>query len=140
MRFDNRTISPRVSKAVQIAEKLFEPDSKMISDLYNKNDFEFNSGDGHEVCKKILESHAVSKIYFYKPFNPLTRAIGYRDSKGIHINVRKFDSLTEADLVGLLGHEHLHDIGFGHGNNYKTDFKCKFSVNYFVSENILRWL
>lgn len=139
MKFDNRTIEPRVYKAIMDAEYLLLPDSKMMAELAVKDDFAFNSGTGKEVVHKIVNCNKKAAVYFYKPFNPFTKALGYSDGKDIHLNVRVFDKLSHNDLVGLLCHEWLHFL-FSHGNNYKTEFKVKFSVNYFVSENVSRWL
>jgi len=87
-----------------------------------------------------MKCEKVAPIFFYKPFNVFSKAMGYSDGKAIYLNSRKFKDFSFNDLVGLLLHERLHMVGFSHGNNYKTAEKCLYSVNYFVSENIERWI
>jgi len=140
-RFENRTLNKDINAAIITASELLYPNSKMLRELIDKNDFKYNSGDGFSVVDKIVYNKTVAPVYFYKPFNPWTAALGYSGGKAIHLNSRKFASLSFNDLVGLLCHEWLH-IGpkFSHGNNYKTSEKCLYSVNYYVSENIGKWL
>jgi predicted metallopeptidase len=140
-RFNNRTIETKINDAIAKANELLHPCSKMMDELRSKNDWKFNSGSGEEVFKKILDCKLVAPVFFYRPFNPFTSALGYSDGVAIHLNSRKFNMLQFNSLVGLLCHEYLH-IGpkFSHGNNYKTKEKCEKSVNYFVSENVSRWL
>ena len=140
MRFEDRTLNVNVKACILKANDLFQPDSKMMKEILNKDDFKYNSGLGIEVHSKIVNCKKITPVYFYKPFNPWTSAMGYSDGKSIHLNSRKFNGFTFTDLVGLLCHERLHIAGFGHGNNYKTKDKCLYSVNYFVSENVSRWL
>lgn len=139
-RFQNNVISKKVADAVISAERLFYPESLMMNEIINKNDFKFKSGSGNEIYSKILHSKVVAPVFTYRPKWPWTKALGYSGNGAIHLNVYKLDALSHADLVGLLCHEYLHEVGFSHGNNYKTAEKVKFSVNYFVSENIGRWL
>ena len=138
--FENRTLDKSINAAIITANEMLNGSSKMMLELSHKNDFKFNSGDGETVWLKIVNYKGVTPVFFYKPFNPWTSAMGYSDGKAIYLNSRKFDSFTFSDLVGLLLHEKLHIIGFGHGNNYKTSDKCLYSVNYFVSENVRKWL
>lgn len=141
MRFHNRTLSKEINGAIIKANDLFNPESLMMKELLFKNDFKFGSGTGYQVCKKIDLCEIVAPVFFYKPRNPWTKAMGYSDSNGIHLNSRKFQWFSHSALVGLLCHEWLHfGPKFSHGNNYKTKEKCLYSVNYFVSENIEKWL
>jgi predicted metallopeptidase len=112
----------------------------MLHDISNKDNFKYNSGTGDEIVNKILKCDKIAPIFFYKPFNPFTKAMGYSDGKAIYLNSRKFKDFSFNDLVGLLCHEYLHMVGFSHGNNYKTEEKCLYSVNYFVSENMSKWI
>ena len=139
-RFENRTLDKNINAATIIASNLLEINSEMLHDIFNKNDFKYNSGTGNEIVNKILKCDKISPIFFYKPFNPFTKAMGYSDGKAIYLNSRKFKDFSFNDLVGLLCHEYLHMVGFSHGNNYKTEEKCLYSVNYFVSENIGKWI
>lgn len=140
MRFDNRTNQTSIDLAIQYALNLLNPNSKMILELTNKNDFKFNSGTGQEVVAKLLEMREPIKIFTYKPMNPWTKAIGYFDGESIHINLRKLPSMTAKDVVANLLHEYSHYCGFTHGNNFYTTEKSKFSVPYFISDNIGKWL
>jgi hypothetical protein len=75
------------------------------------------------------------------PFNPFTKAIAMTDGDGsIHFNIYKLKSGAVADLVATICHEYGHLCGFGHGNNYKTNYKCEWSLPYYLSENVSRWL
>lgn len=146
--FDNRTIEPRVFRAIKFAKELLHPDSKMMKELWHKNDFEYNSGLGQEICEKIVFFTEPTKVFFFKSKNPWSKSFGYFNNvDSIFINTRKFNELCKEDekgrmpgLIGFLCHERLHHVGFSHGNNFKTKHKCLYSVNYFVSENIERWL
>lgn len=139
-RFDNRTLDKSINAAIVISNSILGPHSEMLHDISNKDDFKYNSGTGDEIVNKILKCDKIAPIFFYKPFNPFTKAMGYSDGKAIYLNSRKFKDFSFNDLVGLLCHEYLHMVGFSHGNNYKTEEKCLYSVNYFVSENIGKWI
>lgn len=140
-RFKNNTIHAKIDEAIRDAEALLDPRSPMVFEIYTKFDFEFNSGHPVQIISKLLASkEPVVNIFTYRPFNPWTSAIGYFDGKDIHINVRKLPYLSHVDLVANLCHEYAHACGFTHGNNYKTEYKCKHSVPYFISENVGRWL
>jgi hypothetical protein len=90
---------------------------------------------------KLLTFREPLPIFTYRPWNQLTRAIGYYDGKAIHLNLRKLPSLSIKELVSNLVHEHAHYAGFTHGNNFPSEHKNQFSVPYFLSQGILqgRW-
>lgn len=140
MRFENRTLNNSIGFAITTASELLNANSKLMSELFYKNDWKYNSGTGIDVFYKITGSAKIAPIFFYKPFNPFTKAMGYSDGKAIYLNSRKFNDFSFNDLVGLLCHEYLHMVGFSHGSNYKTSEKCLYSVNYFVSENVGKWI
>lgn len=137
--FNNRTLSKKIDAATYGANLLLINDSPMMVELGLKNDFQYDSGTGEEVVKKILAFNKTTQVFTYRPWNRFTSALGYSSNGEIHINIRKLDSIEFNDLVGLLCHEYLHCVGFHHGNNYKTNHKCLYSVPYFVSENISKW-
>ena len=139
-RFENKTLDKNINAVIIKANELLVNNSPMMLEILHKNDFKYESGSGEEVFEKILNCKKVAPIFFYKPKNPFTRAMGYSDGKAIYLNSRKFKDFSFNDLVGLLCHEYLHMVGFSHGNNYKTEEKCLYSVNYFVSENIGKWI
>lgn len=144
MRFENRTLNKDfINQAIMKAEFLLSDESPMMNELLLKNDFKYGSGTGYQVCKKISECNKIAPVFFYKPRNPWTKALGYSDGKAIHLNSRKFNTFTLHDLTGLLVHEWFHfGPGFNHGNNWPSDEKNNFSVNYFCSSNISKgkWL
>ena len=140
MRFQVNIISKEVKAAAILAEGLFDYQSAMMQELAEKDDFKYNSGTGLEIFLKISRFKKTIQVFSYKPWYAYSKAIGYSDSKGIHINLRKLGSLSHADIVGWLVHEASHQVGFTHSSNYKTEEKVKFSVPYYISENISRWL
>lgn len=139
-RFKNNVISKKVAEAIIVAERLLLSDSAMISELQGKDDFRFNSGNGFEICHKILACTVVAPVFTYRPKWRFSKAIGMTQNGAIHLNIYKLEALSHVELTGLLVHEYFHMCNFGHGNNYKTAEKVKFSVPYFASENISRWL
>ena len=140
MRFRNCIINANVAHAIVQVEKLLSEDSQMIKELSQKNDFKFESGSGESVVKKLLAQREPINVYSYRPWNPLTRAIGYYDGKYIHLNIKAIENFDFNDLCGLLLHEYSHYAGFKHGNNFKTEEKCLKSVPYFLSDNVSRWV
>lgn len=143
MRFQNNVLSKKVAAAIIDAELLLDPvNSPMLKEFKNKNDFKYNSGTGDEVYTRIAECNVVAPIFTYRPKWRFSRAIGMTQNGAIHLNIYKLESLSHNDLTGLLVHEYLHLCGMGHGNNYKTAEKVKYSVNYYASEAISqgKWL
>lgn len=140
MRFDNRTIDAKIDIACFEASKLLTAMSKMMLEIEDKNDFKYESGKGQEVYKNLLITRQPIKVFTYRPFNPWTSAIGYFDGESIHINIRKLPLMSIVDITANLLHEYAHYCGYSHGNNYKTKEKCLYSVPYWISENIGRWL
>ena len=139
-KFQNNVIGYGVNDAVMVAEKLLMPESKMLKEFREKNDWKYNSGNGEQVYEKIISCTSIVPIFTYRPKWIFTKAVGYFDGQNIHINLRKIENLTTINLVALLVHEWLHAAGFSHGNNYQTDDKNKYSVNYYASENIGKWI
>jgi hypothetical protein len=139
MRFKNLTYKGVVDAAAADATRLLKLDSKLMAALLSKSDFKYDSGPTDKIVFKLLENREPIDIYTYRPWYP-SRAIGYFDGEAIHLNIRKLPALTHADLVGNLLHEYAHYCGFHHGNNYKTEDKVKYSVPYYLSENVAAWL
>lgn len=136
-RFVNNTYDLSVNKAIENAEKLLSLYSKMANDITLKDDWKFGVDD--DVLANLVKERPVIHIFTYRPWNPWTKAIGYFDGKDIHLNIKKMP-MDVVDLTGTLLHEYAHYCGYGHGNNFKNDEKCKFSVPYYLSENVGRWL
>jgi hypothetical protein len=140
MRFRNCIIDTKINEAVKIANGVLTAGSSLINDISNKDDFKYNSGHGIQVALNLILAREPINVYSYKSINPLTKAIGYFDGEAIWINTRKLDSLNMVDVVGLLLHEYSHYCGYKHGYNFKSEEKCKYSVPYFLSENVKRWI
>ena len=140
MRFKNNTLNKEISLAIKIAESLLNPNSPMIKELLKKDDFKFNSGSGSEVVLRLLAQREVINVFTYRSKLPWSKALGYFDGKAIYINVRKLPGLDLIELASLILHEYAHYCGMNHGNNFKTQEKALFSVPYFISENVHRWI
>jgi hypothetical protein len=140
MRFINKTIHSDITRAIDDATKLLQGHSSLMEEIRTKNDFKFNSGTGREVYLRLLPLREPIDIFTFRSINPWSRSVGYFDGEAIHINTRKIDGLDHADMVGLLLHEFSHYCGFKHGNNYKTREKMLYSLPYWLSENVKRWL
>jgi hypothetical protein len=140
MRFINMTNNKELTTAAYIASELLHPSSPLIRKISTINDFRYNSGNGSEIVMKLCAPRPQLPIYTYKSKNPFSRAIGYFDGKAIHLNTRKLPLMEHQDLVANLLHEWSHYCGFGHGNNYKTKEKMEFSVPYWISENVYKWI
>jgi hypothetical protein len=140
MRFRNNIIESKVNEAVKIANNLLNTGSALIEHISKKDDFQYNSGNGIQIAMNLILVREPVNVYSYKSINPFTKAIGYFDGEAIWINLRKLPLLTKEDVIGLLLHEYAHYCGYKHGNNYKTEEKCKYSVPYFLSENVKRWI
>lgn len=141
MKFKNLTGRLSVDLAISSAEKLLKPTSALMFEIRAKNDFKYDSGSGENVWYKLQNGPENVEVKFYTPWNPFTRAIAMTNGDGcIYLNWRKFKSRSLDEIVGTLLHEYSHLCGFKHGNNYKTKEKCEYSVPYFLSENVMRFL
>ena len=144
MRYKNNVLNKKVADAISVATDLFEPTSRMIHEIRSKDDWKYNSGTGKEVALRLTIPGAAVDVFTYRPKNPFTRAIGNFNGKEIQLNLYALSWLTEEQLIGLLLHERAHFCGFNHGSgwfaNYKTADKCQYSVPYFLSENVAKWI
>jgi len=148
MRYVDYTDREIIVKAISIAERLLRGDSPMMKEIKAKNDWKYNSGSGDNVyinLRKILPPIAVK---LYKSRNPWSAAIAYYDGEAIYFNTRKLSN-NIVDIVATLVHEYSHHCGFHHNSrnwwgrdtsNYKTEHKCLYSVPYWLSENIERFV
>lgn len=143
-RFINKTGNNLVTSAIFAAEVLLDGDSEMMHEIRKKNDFKYGSGSGQDVYLGLYRQRELVNVNFYKTFNPFSSVIGYSNGRELFINERKIGSLTLSDIIGNLCHEYAHHAGFNHGTgrtrNYKTEDKCLYSVPYFVSENVGKWI
>lgn len=139
-RFINTIEDQKIDQAIKKANDLLMSGSNMIESIINKTDFEYDSGHGVAIALNLIKVREPISIKIYKPLYPFSKAIGYYDGESIWINIRKMHAMSESDLIGLLVHEYAHYCGYKHGNNYKSQHKCLYSVPYFLSENIKSWL
>ena len=148
--FENRTGSTRIGLAIIEAEKLLEPMSEMMLELRNKNDWRYDSGTGEQVHAKILAKREALRVNLFRYRNPFSKAIGhYSGGPDAYFNERLVDSMPITGIIANLLHERMHFCGFHHQDpgwlgarraNVKTPEKCAYSVPYFISENVGRWL
>lgn len=139
-RFENMTNHQEITKAIIDAQNLFNAGSRMIHDVFHKNDFKYESGRGSEIATNLLIWRKPIKVFTYSPKWIFTRSLGYFQDGAIHLNKRKLPKLTHVELVGLCLHEYSHAAGYSHGDNWKTEEKCQTSVPYFLSSNVEKWL
>jgi uncharacterized protein YjaZ len=150
MRFINNTSIYALSEAAQVAHQLIEDrDSKLHDSLVSKAFFYWSKNNdqkewchGQDASARLRNGPVNIKVFTYRPLNPFTRAIAMTDGGGsIHFNIYKLKSMSFVDdLVATICHEYGHLCGFGHGNNYKTNYKCEWSLPYYLSENASGWL
>jgi hypothetical protein len=133
--------------AAHKAEQLLMPNSAMMLEILEKDDWQYQSGNGTEVYNKLSIVSGRVDVYTYKHWNPRSKVVGKFDGQSIYINMRK--KHTYESLVATLLHEYSHFKGFNHfsrtwygrdNSNTKTEHKCLFSVPYWLSENVGRFL
>lgn len=143
MRFRNCVISNEVKEAVNTAEMLLSPYSIMIKDLEkNKTIFKYDTPEN--FIDLLLQKRDPINVYTFRSSNPFSKVIGHYSNGKIHLNLRKLPTMDHLDLVGFLLHEYAHYCGLNHGTgmfrNYITKDKLQFSVPYYLSENVSRWI
>jgi len=140
MRFRNCIIDKKMVHAIKWANNLLKPSSKMILDILQKTDWKYNSGSPSDIILRLLAEREPVNVYTYRPWNPFSKAIAYTDGKAIHFNIKKIGDLSETEMVGCLLHEYAHICGFNHGNNFPSEDKNNFSVPYYLSQNVKKWI
>lgn len=142
MRFKNNTIFKEIDTAIAMAESLLQFESILDEHVSLKHDWKYDRiTSGKSVSNNLIGTlRNPIHVFTYKPFNPWTKAIGYFDGKAIHVNIRKLPGMTAKEIASNLIHEYAHYCGYTHGNNFKTKEKCLYSVPYFLSSNVERWL
>jgi hypothetical protein len=139
-RFYINVISDKIKNAAIDAERLLHYESSMMKEIREKNDFKYNSGTGEEIYQKFASSDKAVPVFTYRSKWAFSRVIGYFDGKAIYINLRKLPGLSHEDIVSNLCHEYGHALGYGHGSNYPSEDKNKFSLPYWISSNVKRFL
>lgn len=136
-----------------IATWMLTPSSEFLRDLSQKNDWKWDNATGLKVEQALLSGSHLG-VGFYRSANPWSAAVAYYDGKKFYFNLRRFDgyrldTLWEssdeykrgvASLVATLLHEFAHHAGFTHGDNYWSEEKSKYSVPYYISDNVYKWL
>lgn len=143
MRYRNCIIGKELSHPIQIAESLLTPYSLMTKELQkNAGIFKYNTPDN--FLELLLQKKEPISVFTYRPKNPWSKAVGYYSSGKIHLNIRKLPEMDKLDLIGFLLHEYAHYSGLHHGTgplrNYITEDKLKYSVPYYLSENVKKWI
>lgn len=140
-RFFVNIISDKVVVAATIAERLLQDNSKMISEIKYKSDWEYPPVyTGQELADLLLKKRETIPVNSYRPFYWRSKVVAYFDGTRINFNIRKLDSMSVNDITGTLLHEYAHYCGLKHGNNFITENKLTKSVPYYLSENIKNWL
>lgn len=146
MRFKNETGIIEVEVAIDLVEFLLRPNSPMIQELRAKNDWRFNSGTGERVVEQLLKERRPLSVRLYDPGARSSAVGAYTPGQIVmYISFRKVSNENILPIAGTLLHEFSHYCGFHHNswvrwtNNFRTDEKVKYSVPYYLSENIGRW-
>lgn len=139
--FRNNTIgNNNINDGIKLAERYFSHDSKLIQLICEKTDWKYNTPKMPKLREMLLAKIDTINIYTYRPKWRWSKAISYYQNGAIYYNIYKLDSLTVQEIAANLCHEYCHALGFGHGNNFKTQDKVNFSIPFFVSESILKGL
>jgi hypothetical protein len=142
-RFNLCAVSIKLHGAILSAEMLLSDPSHLLDDCFNKNDWKYNSGTGLDVYTALLNELEPINVYVVPSKN--TKAVAYFQNGNIYIYQSYLDSADLGELVGTLLHEYAHYCGFNHNSsfgtsNFKTKAKCLYSVPYYLSENVARWI
>ena len=55
MKYINKTNNELITRAIAIAENLLKADSRMMKEIYIKNNWKYGNGTGKEICLKIYK-------------------------------------------------------------------------------------
>lgn len=140
-RFYFSFINKDMLKAAQNAENLLHPSSKMMRDIGYKLEWKYETKlTGSDLALELVKYRDPILVSIYKPILHWSKAIAYYQDGKIYFNKYKIDSMSVSQLTGTLLHEYAHYCGFSHGSNLKTQEKVKYSVPYYISENVDIWL
>jgi len=140
MVFQNCIIDKKMIHAIKWAQLLLKGSSPMVLAILQKDDWRFNSGKSTDIILKLLTQRDPVNVFSYRPWNPFSKAIAYTDGKAIYFNIKKLDDISETEIVGCLLHEYAHICGFTHGNNFPSEEKNDYSVPYYLSQNVKKWV
>jgi hypothetical protein len=142
-RFNLCAVSTKLEIAIHDAQNLLNHNTRMINEIVDKQDWKYNSGTGLAVRDSLLKERDVINVYVAPSKN--TKAVAYFQNGNIYIYQTYLDTVLFVNLVGTLLHEYAHYCGFNHNSsfgtsNFKTKAKCLYSVPYYLSENVARWV
>jgi hypothetical protein len=142
-RFNLCAVSTKLEIAIHDAQNLLNHNTRMINEIVDKQDWKYNSGTGLAIKDSLLKERDVINVYVVPSKN--TKAVAYFQNGNIYIYQNYLDTVLFANLVGTLLHEYAHYCGFNHNSsfgtsNFKTKAKCLYSVPYYLSENVARWV
>ena len=140
--FKNCTLRNEITTSIVLAHKLLSPYSLMMKELKQKNDWKYNTPDNYV---ELLSSYkGIINVFTYNSKNPWSKVVAYYEQGSINFNIRKLHQLDCVDIAGTLIHELCHHVGINHGEgkfrNYKTKDKSLYSVPYYISDNIKKWV
>jgi hypothetical protein len=142
-RFNLCAISTKLEIAMDEVRYLLSYNTPMMVDILGKQDWKYNSGTGLAIRDSLLKERDVINVYVAPSKN--TKAVAYFQNGNIYIYQSYLDTALLVELAGTLLHEYAHYCGFNHNSsfgtsNFKTKAKCLYSVPYYLSENVARWI
>jgi hypothetical protein len=142
-RFNNCAVSGKLELVINSANIQLSEPSHLLDDCFNKNDWKYNSGTGLDVFTALTKERTPINVYVVPSKN--TKAVAYFQNGKIYIYQNYLDTASITNLAGTLLHEWAHYCGFNHNSsfgtsNFKTKAKCLYSVPYYLSENVSRWV
>jgi hypothetical protein len=142
-RFNLCAISSKLEIAIDEVKYLLSRNTPMMVEILEKNDWKYNSGTGFSIHDSLLKERDVINVYLVP--SKKTKAVAFFQNGNIYIYQSYLDSSSIAQLAGTLLHEYAHYCGFNHNSsfgtsNFKTKSKCLYSVPYYLSENVEKWV
>ena len=150
-RFRNHTTNQQLTIACAMADALLSSKtSKLYRALDERTDFFMWSRKNkkseqcspQEAALRLFTGPTGVEVLTYRPWNMFTSTIAMtkKGDNRIYFNIYKLGNAEGLSLIATLLHEYSHKCGFGHGNNYKTNYKCMVSLPYWLSENTARFM
>lgn len=139
-----------VKLAILDADEILMPYSPMIAEVALKKDWQYDvlSGEYVAVTLTQMPKTPVSVEIYYPRYKFSAQTCAW-DGKRIGINGYWLQSADHLELVGGIAHEWCHKQGFHHIDkgwwgarraNFWTKNKSLYSVPYYISDNIGRWI
>jgi hypothetical protein len=132
----NCTNHMAINIAVAIANGELKSSSPLMVAISKKHDWKYVEWptSGFDVVNQLLSGPKQVNVFLYRPLNPWSSARAKFQNGAIHLNVHYVNKKTTTiqKLIGSLVHEYCHAAGFGHGNNYRTKNKERYSVPFWA--------